>query len=90
VPDDSLRADQPESPANFDRQAAMQSLRQLAVLLEQSDFSSLQFLEEHQANLRPLMSSQAFVRLEGCIECFSFDEALVLINSVPDNKESEA
>ncbi|WP_417910252.1 cache domain-containing protein [Candidatus Electronema sp. PJ] len=80
--------ERPEVPADFDRQAALQSLRQIATLLEQSDFSSLQSLEEHQANIRPLMSKQAFGQLEGCIECFNFDRALELIKRTEEHAAS--
>lgn len=62
-----------------DRPTALRRLRQLAVLLEQADYSSLEFLEAHQGNLRLLMEQTEFSRLETWIESFNFDLALTLI-----------
>ncbi|CAK8712080.1 histidine kinase [Candidatus Electronema halotolerans] len=70
-----------EVPENFDRQASLQTLQQLAALLEQADYSSLQFLEEHKSMIRPLMSRQHFLRLLHCIEGFSFEQALTVIKA---------
>ncbi len=70
---------QGEIPENFDEQAALLTLGQLASLLEQSDFSSLQFLEDHKDTIKYLMSRQRFARLLHCIEGFSFEQALVMI-----------
>ncbi|MCW5205525.1 cache domain-containing protein [Desulfobulbus sp. F5] len=72
---------------NFDQTAAMQALRQLAGLVEQSDFSSLQFLCERKDSIKPLMTGQAFAELETYIESFSFDEALALIRSKLKSEE---
>ncbi len=68
-----------DTPENFDREAVLLTLRQLASLLEQADYSSLQFLEEHKSAIRPLMSRQHFLRLLRCIEGFSFEQALAMI-----------
>ena len=70
-----------EVAADFDRQAALLALQQLASLLEQADYSSLQFLEEHKSMIRPLMSRQHFFRLLHCIEGFSFEQALAVIKA---------
>ena len=66
-------------PPPCDRPAALRLLRQLAVLLEQSDYSSLEFLEAYQDSLRLVMEQEEFRRLEGWIESFNFDSALTLI-----------
>ena len=63
----------------YDRPTALRRLRQLAALLEQADYSSLEFLEAHQGNLRLLMEQTEFSRLETWIESFNFDLALTLI-----------
>ncbi len=70
-------------PPPCDRPAALRLLRQLAVLLEQSDYSSLEFLEAHRDSLRLVMEQEAFSRLEGWIESFNFDPALTLIRRQP-------
>lgn len=67
-------------PPDFNRQHAVSSLHQLAELLEQSDFSALQFLEERQTDIRPFLSGLLFAQLLGYIESFSFDNALHLIH----------
>ncbi|MGR0480491.1 MAG: cache domain-containing protein [Candidatus Electronema sp. V4] len=67
------------APPPCDRPAALRLLRQLAVLLEQSDYSSLEFLEAYQDSLRLVMEQEEFRRLEGWIESFNFDSALTLI-----------
>jgi len=82
--------DRSEAPRDFDRQAALASLRQLAVLLEQSDFSSLQFLEEHQDEIRLLMSRYFCRQLEKCLECFNFEKALGLIKNSLTREESSS
>jgi hypothetical protein len=51
----------------------------LAVLVEQSDFSALQFLEENRERIKLLMNRNDFAQLMGCIECFSFECALPLL-----------
>jgi signal transduction histidine kinase/DNA-binding NarL/FixJ family response regulator/HPt (histidine-containing phosphotransfer) domain-containing protein len=66
-------------PDNFSRKDALPLLRQLAALVEQSDFSALQFLEENQERVRPLMSRNDFIQLMTCIEGFSFECALPLL-----------
>jgi CheY-like chemotaxis protein/anti-sigma regulatory factor (Ser/Thr protein kinase) len=74
---------------DFDRNIALYLLRQLATLLEQSDFSSLQFLENNQARIKPLFSEQAILHLFEYIEDFSFDAALILINENLEDKKNE-
>jgi signal transduction histidine kinase/CheY-like chemotaxis protein len=75
------RQEEQEVPENFDRQAALRTLQQLAALLEQADYSSLQFLEEHKRIIQPLMSRLHFLRLLQCIEGFSFEQALAVIRA---------
>ncbi len=75
-------------PKDFDRSEALSLLRQLATLLEQSDFSSLQFLENNQAVIKLLLKASSFGELMGYIERFSFDAALILIKkSIEKEKE---
>ena len=71
----------PELPPNFDRQTALRNLRQLAALLEQSDFSSLQFIEDNRRDIKLLLHDDTFGQLEKCLECFNFDRALALIKN---------
>ncbi|WP_420208161.1 cache domain-containing protein [Candidatus Electronema sp. JC] len=70
-------------PQSCDRATARRQLRQLAVLLEQSDYSSLEFLESHRDSLRMVMEQNEFSRLEGWIESFNFEPALTLIRRQP-------
>ena len=63
-----------------ERSKAIKLLQHLSMLLEQSDFSSLQFLEEQQEQIRPFLGRQVFFQLLGCIEGFNFDSALTLIH----------
>ncbi|MCI5144223.1 MAG: response regulator, partial [Candidatus Electrothrix sp. AR3] len=81
-PDETTEVDEGVAviPEDFNRKEALLILQQLASFLEQSDFSSLQFLEGHQNVIRPLLGSQSFAQLMTSIEGFSFDEALTLIN----------
>ncbi|MGB5685968.1 MAG: response regulator, partial [Candidatus Electrothrix sp.] len=65
-----------------DRHKALLLLRRLAVLLEQSDFSSLQFLEGNQGTVRALLDESSLSRLTGYIEGFHFKNALNLINKI--------
>jgi signal transduction histidine kinase/CheY-like chemotaxis protein len=69
-----------DQPQDFDRNAALAVMHELASLLEQSDFSALQFLEAHQTSIRPLLRGPLFPQLLGYIESFSFDSALHLIH----------
>uniref|UniRef100_UPI0040565FCF cache domain-containing protein n=1 Tax=Candidatus Electronema sp. TaxID=2698783 RepID=UPI0040565FCF len=66
-------------PENFSREDALPLLRQLTALVEQSDFSALQFLEENGERIRPLMNQNDFSQLMSCIEGFSFECALPLL-----------
>jgi signal transduction histidine kinase/FixJ family two-component response regulator/HPt (histidine-containing phosphotransfer) domain-containing protein len=78
----NLHEDESEKiPEDFDKEKALVTLEQLASLLEQSDFSSLQFLEDHKKILKYLMSGQHFARLLHYIEGFSFEQALAMIKS---------
>jgi signal transduction histidine kinase/CheY-like chemotaxis protein len=65
-----------------DRRKALLLLRRLAVLLEQSDFSSLQFLEGNQGIVRALLDESSLSKLTGSIEGFHFKNALHLINEI--------
>ncbi|WP_339135012.1 MAG: cache domain-containing protein [Candidatus Electrothrix sp. GW3-4] len=65
-----------------DRRKALQILQRLALLLEQSDFSSLQFLEGNQDVVRDLMDESSLVRMTGYIEGFHFKNALNLIREI--------
>ncbi|WP_417912463.1 cache domain-containing protein [Candidatus Electronema sp. TJ] len=67
------------APKNFSREEALPLLRQLAALVEQSDFSALQFLEENCERIRPHMNRNDFTQLMACIESFSFECALPLL-----------
>jgi CheY-like chemotaxis protein len=77
---------QPETVAKpadeHDRRKALLLLRRLAVLLEQSDFSSLQFLEGNQDAVRALLDESSLATLTGSIEGFHFKNALHVINEV--------
>ncbi|MCI5224682.1 MAG: hybrid sensor histidine kinase/response regulator [Candidatus Electrothrix sp. AR4] len=73
----------------FDKNEALSLLRQLATLLEQSDFSSLQFLENNQLMIKPLLSNQSFLQLMEYIEGFSFDAALIFIKEHIENQKKE-
>jgi len=65
-----------------DRRKALLFLRRLAVLLEQSDFSSLQFLEGNQDTARALLDESSLSKLTGYIEGFHFKNALNFINEI--------
>jgi signal transduction histidine kinase/DNA-binding response OmpR family regulator len=65
-----------------DRRKALLLLQRLSVLLEQSDFSSLQFLEGNQDVVRALMDEASLTELTGHIEGFHFKNALNLITTV--------
>ncbi|MDU9050167.1 MAG: cache domain-containing protein [Candidatus Electrothrix sp. Rat3] len=65
-----------------DRRKALLFLQRLAVLLEQSDFSSLQFLEGNQDIVRVLLDEASLLKLTGYIEGFHFKNALSLINAI--------
>ena len=64
------------------RRKALLFLRRLAVLLEQSDFSSLQFLEGNQGIASALLDESSLSSLTGYIEGFHFKNALNLINKI--------
>jgi HPt (histidine-containing phosphotransfer) domain-containing protein len=76
--------------SEVERAKAIELLQDLSNLLEQSDFSSLQFLEEQQTHIRPFLGRQGFSQLLGCIEGFNFDTALNLIHAQLRNETSEA
>ncbi|MCI5149792.1 MAG: response regulator, partial [Candidatus Electrothrix sp. MAN1_4] len=65
-----------------DRYKARLLLQRLAILLEQSDFSSLQFLEGNQDIIRVLLDESSLSQLTGYIEEFRFKNALSLINAL--------
>ncbi len=65
-----------------DRSKALLLLQRLSVLLEQSDFSSLQFLEGNQDIVRELLDEASLTELTGYIEGFHFKNALLLINTI--------
>ena len=70
-------------PANeHSRRKALLLLQRLAVLLDQSDFSSLQFLEGNQDRVRALLDEASLSKLTGYIEGFHFKNALNLINKI--------
>jgi signal transduction histidine kinase/CheY-like chemotaxis protein len=64
------------------RRKALLFLQRLAVLLEQSDFSSLQFLEGNHDIVRALLDEASLLKLTGYIEGFHFKNALSLINAI--------
>ena len=68
--------------SEHDRRKALLLLQRLAVLLEQSDFSSLQFLEGNQDIVRSLLDEASLTKLTGYIEGFHFKNALHLINTI--------
>ncbi|MCI5130096.1 MAG: response regulator, partial [Candidatus Electrothrix sp. EH2] len=65
-----------------DRRKALELLQRLAVLLEQSDFSSLQFLEGNQEAVRALLDENSLTELTEYIEGFHFKNALELISKI--------
>uniref|UniRef100_UPI0040564EBA cache domain-containing protein n=1 Tax=Candidatus Electrothrix sp. TaxID=2170559 RepID=UPI0040564EBA len=65
-----------------DRRKALLLLQRLAVLLEQSDFSSLQFLEGNQDIVRTLLGDASLSELTEYIEGFHFKSALHLITKI--------
>jgi CheY-like chemotaxis protein len=69
-----------------DRHKALLLLQRLSVLLEQSDFSSLQFLEGNQDVVRELLDEATLTELTGQIEGFHFKNALNLITRVLENQ----
>ncbi|CAK8724642.1 histidine kinase [Candidatus Electrothrix laxa] len=71
-----------------DRRKALLLLRRLAVLLEQSDFSSLQFLEGNQDIVKALLDEASLSKLTGYIEGFHFKNALSLINAIIEGRRS--
>ncbi|RWX43430.1 Signal transduction histidine kinase [Candidatus Electrothrix aarhusensis] len=76
-------------PANeHDRRKALLLLRRLAVLLKQSDFSSLQFLEGNQQIVRALLDEPSLSKLTSSIEGFHFKNALSLINAIIEKEKS--
>ena len=66
--------------SEHDQYKARLLLQRLAVLLEQSDFSSLQFLEGNQDIIRALLDESSMSELTSYIEGFRFKNALSLIN----------
>ncbi len=71
-----------QGKGEHDRRKALLLLQRLAVLLEQSDFSSLQFLEGNQDIVRSLLDEASLTKLTGYIEGFHFKKALDVINIV--------
>ncbi|MCI5165857.1 MAG: sensor histidine kinase, partial [Candidatus Electrothrix sp. GM3_4] len=71
-----------------DRRKALLFLQRLAVLLEQSDFSSLQFLEGNQHIVRALLDETSLAKLTSSIEGFHFKSALSLINAIIEGNKS--
>ncbi|XOF35095.1 MAG: cache domain-containing protein [Candidatus Electrothrix sp. YB6] len=71
-------------PEQWNTPEALSALRELAALLEQSDFSSLQFLEKNKGTLKPLMDRRSFAQLLEYTEGFSFDRALEVISSTAE------
>ncbi|MCI5211259.1 MAG: hypothetical protein D3910_21300, partial [Candidatus Electrothrix sp. ATG2] len=63
---------------------ALLLLQRLAVLLEQSDFSSLQFLEGNQDVVRAVVDELSLSELTSSIEGFHFKNALKLLHEILD------
>ena len=83
--------EEPETgkPANEDdRRRALLLLRRLTILLEQSDFSALQFLEGNQETVRALLDKSSLAELTEYIEGFRFKNAIRLIRESIE-KESD-
>ncbi|XCN74914.1 MAG: cache domain-containing protein [Candidatus Electrothrix aestuarii] len=80
-------AESQEPASEQDKHKALLFLRRLAVLLEQSDFSSLQFLEGNQDVVRALVDESSLTQLTGYIEGFHFKNALGLIHEIIDGKD---
>ncbi|MCI5181890.1 MAG: response regulator [Candidatus Electrothrix sp. AW1] len=71
-----------EENKDHERNNALLLIERLKILLEQSDFSSLQFVEGNQEKVRALLDESSLQKLTNAIEEFHFKHALSMIHAI--------
>ncbi|MCI5227506.1 MAG: response regulator [Candidatus Electrothrix sp. AX2] len=71
-----------EENTDHERNNALLLIERLKILLEQSDFSSLQFVEGNQEKVRALLDESSLQKLTNAIEEFHFKHALSMIHAI--------